>query len=229
MIHFEVGMKFEITNFFSNVFLFKSVSKETIEEILNEVTLQIIEFKSREIIYSPNDYEEKIGFIISGECTVEQIKSDGKKVPLNTLSKGDSFGVLAVLSDKPQYPTLITATKDSAVVFVTKNELFSILEKCPTVSKNLIKFLCERINFLTEKISTFTSSTAEDKLANFLFRQYLALGNLEFPFNCQKTTKALNMGRASLYRAIAALSEANVIKQKNKTIKILNLNLLKRS
>lgn len=222
-------MKFEILDFFTGVFLFDSVKRETLVSIINDITPEIRDFSHKEIIYSPTDYEKKVGFIASGECSVEQIKADGKAVPLNLLRAGDCFGIMAVLSDEPEFPTRITAVKDTRVIFITKQKLLSILKKHPAVSMNLIYFLSRKITFLNKKISTFTSDSVEDKLACFLLQEYRRLGSTEIPFNCQRTAKVVNAGRASLYRAISALSESNTIKLQNKKIYILNPKGLERN
>lgn len=222
-------MKLDILGFFTEVFLFDSVKPETLSNLIDDISPEIKEFSHREIIYSPNDYEKKIGFIVRGECIVEQLKSDGKAVPLNVLRRADSFGIMAVLSDEGEFPTRITAVKDSTVVFITNEKLLLILKKYPAVAMNLIYFLSAKIAFLNKKISTFTSVTVEDKLANFLLQEYRRLDSFEIPFSCQKAAKSINAGRASLYRAITALSESNIIKLENKKIYILNPQGLERN
>ena len=222
-------MKIEIIDVLSKVFLFNSIPRDTLTRIIGEIAPEIAEFHHRDVIYSPRDYQKKIGFIASGECKVERVKTDGKSVPLNLLKAYDSFGVMAVLSDEEDFPTQITAVKDSAVIFITKDKLLSVLKKYPDVSMNLIYFLSEKISFLNKKISTFTSDTAEDKLANLLLQEYRSSKNFEIPFNCQKMAKMMNMGRASLYRAIANLTDSNTIKLENKKIYILNPKGLERN
>ena len=144
-------MKLDILDFFTGVFLFGSIKRETLANIINDVSPQIKTFSRKETIYTPNEYEKKVGFIASGECLVEQTKYDGKSVPLNYLYKGDSFGIMAVLSDDEAFPTRITALKDSTVIFITKESLISILKKYPTVAMNLIYFLSGKISFLNKK------------------------------------------------------------------------------
>ena len=141
-------MKFDLVDFLSGVFLFKSVDSESLGKITEELSPEIKEFSHKENIYSPNDYEKKVGFIVSGECVVEQLKYEDKAVPLNVLFPGDSFGIMAVLSDEPEFPTRVRALKDSRVVFITREKLLAVLEKSPTVSMNLICFLTEKITFL---------------------------------------------------------------------------------
>ena len=89
--------------------------------------------------------------------------------------------------------------------------------------------MSNKIAFLNKKISTFTSDTVEDKLAKFILHEYRRLGTVEIPFNCQRAAISINAGRASLYRAIASLSEAKIVKLENKKIYILDLKGLERN
>ena len=88
----------------------------------------------------------------------------------------------------------------------------------PQVARNYIAFLSERIQFLNEKIGSFTAPTARVRLARWLAAQtspvqvksYMALAN------------ELNVGRASLYRALDALASQGVLKRQGACITVMD-------
>ncbi len=206
-----------LTDFFSQTFLFKSIPKEKIENILANINPTITAYDRKKVIYSPEQYERRLGFVIRGECYIERIKNDGCAVPLNTVRAGRSFGIVSVISDTDEFPTRITASRDSEIVYLSKSDVVYIINKYPSVAHNIIHFLTDKVLFLNSKIATFSSDSVLEKLKSYLLSEYKKFGN-EFNFNCKKTAEAINVGRASLYRSIEKLSEANIIKLQNKKI-----------
>ena len=216
------------TDFLLNTFLLSSIPQSDALNILSEINCEIKEFSHGEVIYTPSQYEKKIGFVLDGECIINRLKSDGSLVPLNTLKSGGSFGILAVLSDESEYPTQIISSKKSKILFIDKEDFLSVTKKYPQISMNVISFLTKKISFLNYKISMFTSDNIEQKLAYYILLEYKKKQKTEFAFNCKKTAESLNVGRASLYRAINSLTESGCVLIENKKIHILDLNGLER-
>lgn len=167
-------------------------------------------FERGQEIYSPNSYERKIGFVVSGECEVCRVKHDGGRVTLNAITRGGSFGISAVFSEE-DFPTVIYAKRRSSVVFLTQEELLHLIDDFPAVALNIIKFQNEKIAFLNKKIETFSAGSAEKKLACYFLSELKARGTDIFELNRKKTSEILGIGRASLYRALDALVTNGVI------------------
>lgn len=209
-------------------FLFKNIDEAAIKEISDKIKPEIQAYKAKETIYTPSSFESKIGFIISGECLIERVKCDGTHIPLNLAKAGDSFGITAALNIADEFPTRISARKNSKIAFIDKTDLEYLIENYNPIAKNVISFLCKKVIFLNNKIATFSSSTVEEKLASFILLEHSKFCKLEFAFNCKKTAESINSGRASLYRAIASLTEKGMITLSNKKIIILDLKGLER-
>ena len=213
---------------FSEVFLFRSTPPDSLQEILNEIKVEIKEFEAGEKIYTPSDFENKVGFVLDGECIVEKIKCDGTSLPLNTLKQNDSFGILAVFSAEEKFPTQISAKKKARIAFLDKSTVIFLIRRSPDIALEVVSFMGQRIAFLNKKVSTFSADSVEEKFAIFLLSESKRQNSDEILLNLSKTAKALNFGRASVYRAIAALEKLSLIKFDNKKIYILNREGLER-
>ena len=178
--------------------------------------------------YSPDEFKSKMGFVLDGSCVVERQRTDGVSIPLNQLSAGDAFGVISVFSDSGEFPTFIKAKKEATILFFDKSDVFYLVKNEPEIALNIIGFLGDRIAFLNNKISTFSADNTEQKVAKFLIYEVKKQGALSFDFNCKKTSEALNIGRASLYRAIDSLTQDGIVKLENKIINIPDLDGLER-
>ena len=215
------------TDFLSDVFLFKDMSKDMISKAICDISLSTVDYSKRDEIYSPIFSERRLGFVVSGECKVERIRHDGTSVPLNVMKQGNSFGIVSVLKSEDEFPTRITATKDTKVLYISLEDTWKLIKNYTEISQNVISFLAGKIIFLNKKIATFSEDSVEDKLSSFLSNEYIKYG-AEFPFNCKRTAESISVGRASLYRALASLTEENVIKLENKKIYITDPEGLER-
>lgn len=202
---------------FSQLFLFSEFSSKEVKIIIERYQPVITEYKKGERIFSPHEFARNIGFVLSGECEVRRHSSDSKSVVFNIIKPYQSFGVMAVFTDEEVFPTEIFARKNTAVMFFSKNDIFSMITDYPEISMNVIHFLANKILFLNKRLDTFSASSSEGKLAAFLLQEY-EKGGPELPFNCQRCAETIGIGRASVYRAIDTLVESGIVNYDNKKI-----------
>ena len=201
--------------------MFACLDDDCYERASSLFSARTLSFEKGEVICSPTSFEREIGFVISGECEVCRIKHDGGRVKLNTLSRGQSFGISTIFSEE-DFPTVIYAIRRAEVVFITRDELMALIDAIPAIALNIIKFQNDRIAFLNKKIETFSAGSVEEKLACYIFSEYKRCGESELPLNRMKTADKLGVGRASLYRALDSLVESGIIKLETKKIYIID-------
>ena len=216
------------TKVLGSSFLFKGVDSICVDKCLRAINTEEVIYKKNETVYSPADFDKKIGFIAKGEATVGRIKANGDIIPLNFLTSGSAFGVLAAFTGRDEFPTVITAKKDLTVVYVNRYDLEEMMKISHQLSINLIEFLASRIEFLCDKISSFSSDNVEQKLARYLYHLYSEFQSADLKFNKKHAAESLNTGRTSLYRSLEKLEQSGVIKINDKTIIITNLKELER-
>ena len=206
--------------FLSKTFLFSGIKEQNLAHILEQIQLVEKEYAKGDIIISPDENYSKILFIKSGRCVVYKRRPDSASVPLNTLECGNSFGILAVLSIE-DFPTHVVAAKKTKLLEISKEGFQYLIGKYPTVARNVIDFLSRKVYFLNQKIATFTADSVEQKLALYLLSQSRQHG-AEFDFNHKKTAETINVGRASVYRALEALEKGGLIRYEDKKVYIID-------
>ena len=213
--------------FLKDTFLFNNIDKNAITSLLESIVTEEKSYRRGELIFSPDEFEHKVGFILRGECLVGR-QSGGSFVPLNTISSGGSFGILTVFSARDEFPTLVKAKSKCSILFFSADAIRSLVERSPTVSMNVIEFMARKINFLNDKITSFSGGSVEEKLAGYLLEQMKKHASLTFDLNKKKSAEALNCGRASLYRALSILEEDGYISFNDKKINIADPEGLER-
>ena len=210
----------EIIEFASEIFPFRNVKQKTITDIFSEYDFKIAEFQKNETVFSKNNYRKTVGFIIDGKCEVERERSSGDSIPLNSLTRYSSFGILSVFSQGAEFPTVIKAVTPCKIMFISGEDMISIVKKYRTVALNIITFLSDRIAFLNNKIETFSEKSTCAKLASYLLAKYNTLG-AEFSISKTAISAEINVGRASLYRDLEAFQTKGLINFEGKKIIII--------
>ncbi len=208
-----------------NCFLFESTSEEILQEVMQKA-LQISEYEKGEVIYQKNNFKRAIGLILKG-C-VEIYRG---KLLMNKLCEGGVFGVAAVFSESEQYSSKVVAAKKCKIAFISENNLRILFNTDINFATNYIKFLSDRIYFLNRKIDSFAAPDAEVTVARFICQN--ATYNSKFQHEVgvksySETAQRLNIGRASLYRALESLEAEGLIQKDGKTLRIRNFELLQK-
>ena len=211
-----------------NAFLFKDVDLEECKSLLLKTDVEYKRYEKGDCIFSPKSFEEKIGIVVSGKCEVLRCRSEGDGIPLNILSVGDAFGVVAAFAGCAEFPTEIIAQRSTEIAFFTKESIYLLMEQNIRFSINIINFLANRIAFLNTKISSFSGDNVEQKLAKYILNEYKARNDVCIKFNKKHAAEALNSGRTSIYRALDGLASERIICLDEKSIIILDLEGLER-
>ena len=206
--------------FVSKLFPFVGLDLTEIERIFSKIEFTIRDYSKGDSVFSPSEERREIGFLISGECRITRYRSCGEEIPLNSISAGQSFGILRALDPEGEFPTGIVAVKPSKIMFIGGNDFKELTQNNVRVASNVIDFLVTKINFLNKKIETFSGSNTSEKLASYLLSKQERFGN-SFSLPRTKISSEINVGRASLYRDLNSFCERGLIKIDGKKIIII--------
>jgi len=207
-------------DFFKNTFLFSSVSDEDYRNFMKKIKGQTVFYHHKDEVFSPLSNEKKIAFVVKGKCSVVRKHEDGSCVLLNQLKKGDSFGLLSLFSDDKTYPTTVIANGETTVIFLEEKDV-DILLSNPQIAKNMLSFVVKKALFLNSKIAELTEKDVSSKLWLYIKNKQDLQGSNSFPIRLSDISRALNCGRASVYRALRNLEDSSMIQYQNNQITIL--------
>lgn len=185
-------------------------------------------YEKNEVVYDKTNFSRSLGIVLEGRLRVTKENADKRPIVMSTLQRGAMFGAAALFNSEPEYATKITAIEHSRVLFLPQRLIKRMIEREPEIAENYIRYLSERILFLNRKIYFLTAGTAEQRLAGFLLDN-LAVGEFsEMPMPMHRLADALNMSRASLYRAFDELTASGAVSKQGKLVCINNAELLKK-
>ncbi len=207
--------------------LFRGSPPSVLTRILAVSECTADEYEKNDVVYDKTSFSRSLGIVLEGRLRVTKENADKRPIVMSTLQKGALFGAAALFNSEPEYATKITAIEHSRVLFLSQRLIKRMIEREPDIAENYIRYLSERILFLNRKIYFLTAGTAEQRLAGFLLDN-LAVGEYsEMPMPMHRLADALNMSRASLYRAFDELTESGAVSKQGKLVCINNAELLK--
>ena len=197
----------------TEMFLFSGLEKATKIEIL-KLLPSPMHFSKGEVIYNTAHYEKALGVVLRGGCLAQSGTVTKRK-----FSAGDIFGAAAVFGGDEEYVSEIVATTDCSVQLIPERVLLKLFGQYPQTSVNYIKFLTEKVRFLNQKITQFSSKSVVKKLYSYLIQSANEDGVVKVP-SMAEVTRQTGIGRTSLYRCLEELANSGLIERKNNIIRV---------
>lgn len=198
--------------------LFSGVDSKTIEYAVSNSIISKCE--KNDCLFDSNEKDPALYIIIDGKASVYGI-SKNQPVILNNLTSGKIFG-MASLFGKKCGETTIVAKSACTYAALSQECIEHMLASDSKFTKNYISLLSQKIRFLNQKISFFTSENNEKKLIGYLLSLPYDKNNnsVTLDANMTKISQKLDIGRASLYRAFDSLEEKCLIFRQNNLVQI---------
>ena len=161
-------------------------------------------------------YEIKNSMAVIFRGKVEIYK---KKAFLKKAEAPSVLGLATLFDENHTYISTVIPKTDTTLLVFDNDAVEKMITESPEFSHRLIVLFSQKIRYLNRRIDFYTSEGAEGKLHEFL--EAFAKGNdgektVEIPMS--KLSEILDIGRASLYRAISSLEEKGHIKKQGKKI-----------
>lgn len=202
--------------------LFRGLPRSVLMRIIAVSDCTVEEYSKNDIVFSKTSFTRSLGIVLGGKLRVTKENADKRPIVMSTLQSGSLFGAAALFNSQGEYVTQITAIEHSRILFLPQRLIKRMIEREPEIAENYIRYLSERILFLNRKIYFLTAGTAEQRLASFLLDNLSEGEYSEMPMPMHRLADALNMSRASLYRAFDLLIESGAVSKQGKLVCISN-------
>lgn len=189
----------EITAFLETIPLFSGVTFSSLPSSL--------------VLEAGQTYEVKRELAVFVKGKAEIYKKDAF---LKMVFEPSVIGLATLFDNTNAYISTLIAKSQTTLLLLSEKNVESLISESPEFSKRLILLLSEKLRYLNRRIDFYTTSGAEGKLHAFLLSTAGDRGYVELPMT--RLSEILDIGRASLYRAISCLEEEGYIKKQGKKI-----------
>ena len=194
--------------------IFRGADKNYVNIFFNRDNVSVKDFPARTVAYSSDTGMGQVAIMVSG---IARVYAGG--IPdapiLRTLHRGDLFGIANLYSGGEIFPSRIITEGECQILFIGGDKFKEFIEGDPRILKNYLAFQSRKIVFLNKKILTFTAGSSERRLAYFIYDNTVE-DRFTPPCTMIQLATMLQMGRASLYRAVDSLVSEKIVQKENK-------------
>ena len=170
---------------------------------------------------------DSVKIVLSGAASVTK-KNGEKEILMRVVQSGGILGVASVFTDSHSSLSGIRAMKDTEMIFIGHDTLRHLVRKSPEFAESYIRLLTLKIRFLNNRVKAYTSVSAESRLAfHILSLDEAESGRVEVGVSKTALADMLDVGRASLYRALDTLTDKGIIKYEKNVITVLDFDALR--
>lgn len=153
-------------------------------------------------------FSHALGIVLEGELEIQTADAE-KKLSLRTVGARQVFGAATLFLPQAPPITNLIALCDCSVLFLELRAVRTLLGRDPAFLDAYLAFLADRVQFLNQKIRCFTAGSVERRVA-----LWLSENAQNGPITAASLTglaEILDVGRASLYRALDKLENDGLI------------------
>lgn len=177
-----------------------------------------------------NDSFQGVFCIHEGVVKVSTSRNKNKEFILWFARPGDIIGIDSFVTSE-NYSFNALAIEPVSACFITASDFNELISNDPVVSRKLMKDMCEKINFIEDRITSISRKKIREQFAEMLISMSMqnknaVLGNL--PINCSVKDLASIMGTTKNYldKILSDFNRKKVVSMHNKKIVIKDFDKL---
>jgi CRP/FNR family transcriptional regulator, dissimilatory nitrate respiration regulator len=214
--------------------LFSSISEIQCQQFFEIFPPMIHQYQKDEIIVRRSEHFHKIGLILKGKVAVHQDTSYGTSNVITWLNELDTFAEVLMFVPSESYPTSITATTLTQVLFLESSQITQVIDSIKEVQHllllNITTLVAQKAFLLHNKVEILTIKSIKAKICHYLLHESEKHGQSTFKITLNRDQMAsyLHVSRPSLSRELQVLQTKNIIKFKGNSFEIIDQNRCER-
>jgi len=214
--------------------LFDGISANELDSMIHCLQPKVCTYKKNSYITIGGEPFTGLGILLSGEATVIKENVVGNRNVMAVLKAGNIFGEMIAFSGKHNWPASVFAQTPCSVIFLPPDKITGNCANACTshtqLIKNMLSILSEKALLLNQKVEYLTISSLRGKISTYLLEHYKLTEKKDFNLSLSRNNLAdfLNVSRTALSREMGRMRDEGLIDFYRASIKIHNLETLKK-
>ena len=186
------------------------------------------QFKKGQAVFMQGNPGTAMFLIKAGRVKLSKLNEEGSELTLDIRKAGDFLGE-QILNEEFDYPLTATCLENSLACGFSRQGFEKLILDHPNIGLQVIKNLTRRIEWLTSRAETMTTSNLEERLYRVLTTvanehgvKSLKKTTIQFPLTHEELSFLVGAHRVSITRAMKNLRDSGKIIQQGKTLILVN-------
>lgn len=210
----------------ASVELFVGLSTTALQEVAASARVRRLIKETR--IFEQGDAAERGYALIEGSVRILQSGRDGEQVVVRFIGPGETFGTIALFTDR-RYPAEARTLTDALEVSWTDAELLHLMGRHPLIGINIIRIIGERLQEVQERVRELSTQRVEQRVAHAVLRLARQAGNstvagtaIEFPLRRKDVADISGTTLHTASRILTAWERAGLLVSDHQRLMIRN-------
>ena len=213
-----------------NIELFRSLAPPTLDLLRQQIRAR--KLTKGELLFAAGDPSDSMYIVNSGRIRIWTVSAAGAEITLNVLGPGTIFGEIGLLdgSERTAGASALDAVELSAI---QRGTFDNALERDPQLARNVIKFLCDRLRWVSARMEDSALRSAPERLSRMLVHLVNDYGietdtGMQLSINLTQGELArwTHMSRESLNKILNRWSDEGLLEQSRSKITVKDLERL---
>ena len=180
-----------------------------------------------EAVFHAGDPCTGFHIVVYGQVKLGFNSPQGGEKVVEIIGPGQSFGEALMFLGKP-YIVFARALHDTMLLHVAKHCVFSELARDPAFSRKMLSGLSRRLHGLVKDVEAYSLRSSAERVIGYLLRDEDSPAEVELTAGKSVVASRLNMTPEHFSRVLHELSSAGLIEVEGRTVRILDLEGLRR-
>ncbi len=210
------------------------LSPENQRALFEDTQYKIYNYKKGDIIARQGDICKHLYILIKGNVKTEMITETGGVLTIEEIKAARPLASAFLFAENNTFPVDVTATEDSSVLTIPKEEVIKLFQKDALFLQRYITFNSNKTQFLSNKLQVLTIKTIKGKLAHYLLEQLAVCHSISPSINTffmdknqTELAKYFGVTRPALARTFAEIQDEGAITAQRNKVTVQNIQMLR--
>lgn len=186
-------------------------------------------FSRNKNIIKQGDVFSGIVCITEGIAKVFQTKKNKDDFIFWFAKPGDLLGVDSFIN-KDVYSYSVMAVESTKVCLISKSDIDNVVKKKPEISIEMIKLLCERIDYIEKRMVSIAQKGIKEQLAEILlllsYKSTNQASSIIINYSVKDLANIIGTTKNYIYKLLSEFSQNKIISMEKRTLKIIDVKKL---
>lgn len=178
---------------------------------------RVHEYRKGEAIAIAGEAQDVFGIVLSGEILVQKEDYAGNRLIIGIFTPSEIFGEVSVYAGATRWPNTVQANTACSALFLSYAKVSqpccNVCQSHQLLITNMLGIIARKALNMNSRISYLKLRGMREKLAAYLYEQYMMNGSRNFmlPMNREQLADYLNVSRPSMSRELGRMRDEGVI------------------